>query len=297
MRRLRELSDLGDMTEADSLAIAELRRLAHAVGDIEPPPGAQARVRSALAEIRDRRSSRASWQAPVLAVLVLVTAAIGAVVSTTRRPSVPRPEPVISVATVAMESERRVTNPAVSSNSKMTAVPATPEITPLLRVAPARETPRSDQTRRAPHVSAVRSEAPPSPRLAPPARIVNPVAPSHTPEPAVTASAETASAETGPAETTSAATEPEEAALVLEAMRALRQAHDVEAAARLLNEYRARFPQGDLAEEALALAIEAHAALHDSTAITLADEYLQRFPGGRFRDIVARAKLASRGAQ
>jgi hypothetical protein len=44
-----------------------------------------------------------------------------------------------------------------------------------------------------------------------------------------------------------------------------------------------------LAEEALALSIEAASALGASNAPELAAEYLARFPGGRFRDVAQRA--------
>src|SRR6185436_19247238 len=76
----------------------------------------------------------------------------------------------------------------------------------------------------------------------------------------------------------------EEATLVVGALRALRRDHHVPSAIRQLEAYRRRFPVGELAEEVLALAIEAFAALDDAAARSLADEYLRRFPGGRFSD-------------
>ena len=70
----------------------------------------------------------------------------------------------------------------------------------------------------------------------------------------------------------------------------LRRDHDVPSAIRQLEAYRRRFPVGELAEEVLALAIEAFAALDDAAARSLADEYLRRFPGGRFSDQAERAQ-------
>jgi hypothetical protein len=82
---------------------------------------------------------------------------------------------------------------------------------------------------------------------------------------------------------------PEEAALVLGALHSLRHDHDAHGALHQLDEYRARFPDGDLTEEALALMIEARAALDDREAGALAAQYVQRYPKGRFREAAERA--------
>jgi hypothetical protein len=74
-----------------------------------------------------------------------------------------------------------------------------------------------------------------------------------------------------------------ESALVLEAAQALRRDHDPKRAIKLLDEYRLRYPQGDLAEESLALSIEARSVRGDGAAASQAREYLRRFPQGRFR--------------
>jgi hypothetical protein len=80
-----------------------------------------------------------------------------------------------------------------------------------------------------------------------------------------------------------------EAILVLDATRALHRDHDAKRALKLLVEYRRRFPRGDLQEESLALAIEAKSTRNDRGAAVLADEYLLRYPGGRFREEALRA--------
>jgi hypothetical protein len=83
--------------------------------------------------------------------------------------------------------------------------------------------------------------------------------------------------------------DPQESILVLNAAHALRSEHDAKRATKLLDEYLRRYPDGDLVEEGLALAVEARAARNDARAATLAREYLRRFPAGRFRDEARRA--------
>jgi outer membrane protein assembly factor BamD (BamD/ComL family) len=90
-----------------------------------------------------------------------------------------------------------------------------------------------------------------------------------------------------PASTGAAAQSPG-AALMLQAMKA-RKAGDMARAASLLAEYRSKYPDGDLQEEALALSIEAAAARRDGAAQSFASEYLKRFPNGRFREQAERA--------
>ncbi len=80
-----------------------------------------------------------------------------------------------------------------------------------------------------------------------------------------------------------------DAALVHAAVKALRRDGDPEQAARLLERYAARDPDGPLAEEALALRIEAAVARHEPRARALAQEYLGRYPAGRYRAAAQRA--------
>jgi hypothetical protein len=81
-------------------------------------------------------------------------------------------------------------------------------------------------------------------------------------------------------------------ALMLEAMQA-RRSGDMARAASLLAEYRAKYPDGDLHEEALALSIEAAVARGDDNAKGLAAQYLKRYPNGRFREQADRAFKAA----
>jgi hypothetical protein len=78
--------------------------------------------------------------------------------------------------------------------------------------------------------------------------------------------------------------------LVLEAARTLRRDHDPRRALALLEQYVQRNPDGDLIEETLALTIQARSQLDDPAAAAVADDYLARFPAGRFRDEAVRAQ-------
>ena len=98
-----------------------------------------------------------------------------------------------------------------------------------------------------------------------------------------------------PAAPKARSTDPVElsAALMVEAMRA-RRAGNFARVRELSAEYRLKYPSGGLHEEALALSIEAAAALGESDASRLASLYLQRYPSGRFRSQAQRALGSSR---
>jgi hypothetical protein len=75
----------------------------------------------------------------------------------------------------------------------------------------------------------------------------------------------------------------EDPSRVVDAIQSLRTDHNPVRASRLLAEYLTRYPNGALAEEAIALSIEAAAANHSPTAVTFAERYLSQYPNGRFR--------------
>jgi hypothetical protein len=81
----------------------------------------------------------------------------------------------------------------------------------------------------------------------------------------------------------------EDPSRVFDAIQALRNERDPARASRLLAEYLARYPHGALAEEAVALSIEAAAARHSPSAATFAERYLRDYPGGRFRHTAEQA--------
>ena len=87
-----------------------------------------------------------------------------------------------------------------------------------------------------------------------------------------------------------------EAGLLFEATRALRRERDPARAGAVLDDYFRRFPRGTLAEEALAVAIEAASARGDARARSLGRRYLARYPDGHFREVAERA-LAPRPAE
>ncbi len=82
----------------------------------------------------------------------------------------------------------------------------------------------------------------------------------------------------------------EGANLVFGAMRALRKEGQPGRALKLLEEYLRRYPNGALAEEAMALSVEAAAARGDGRAKELANRYLTRYPSGQFRGSAERAR-------
>jgi hypothetical protein len=81
-----------------------------------------------------------------------------------------------------------------------------------------------------------------------------------------------------------------ESQAVLEAMRALRLDKNPARARALLAKYLDRNPNGALAEEALALSIEAAVAHHDADAPALGARYLRRYPSGPFRSVALEAQ-------
>jgi hypothetical protein len=88
---------------------------------------------------------------------------------------------------------------------------------------------------------------------------------------------------------------PEEAALVMAALRSLRRENNPARAGTLAQNYLTRFPEGVLTEEALAIGIEAAVARHDAAVATaLAKQYLGRYPTGRFAGLARKTASATR---
>lgn len=80
----------------------------------------------------------------------------------------------------------------------------------------------------------------------------------------------------------------EDPSQVAEAVRALRKQGDAARAQALLDQYLKSNPRGALAEDALALSIEAAAARKDPRAADYARRYLARYPNGRFKSVAER---------
>jgi hypothetical protein len=83
----------------------------------------------------------------------------------------------------------------------------------------------------------------------------------------------------------------EDTSAVTTAMRALRVEHDPVRARGLLARYLAEHPNGNLAEEALALSIEAALAHGDSDVAALANRYLRLYPRGSFVALARQARV------
>jgi len=82
----------------------------------------------------------------------------------------------------------------------------------------------------------------------------------------------------------------EDPTAVLEAIAALRDRGDAARASALLAEHLRAHPRGVLSEDALALAIEAAIARHDTRAAAdLGRRYLAQYPNGRYRAFASRA--------
>jgi hypothetical protein len=85
----------------------------------------------------------------------------------------------------------------------------------------------------------------------------------------------------------------EDTSAVAAAMRALRVERNPVRARGLLARYLAEHPNGNLAEEALALSIEAALAHGDGDVAALASRYLRLYPSGSFRALATQARAAS----
>lgn len=89
----------------------------------------------------------------------------------------------------------------------------------------------------------------------------------------------------------------EDTSAVSAAMRALRVERNPARARGLLARYLSEHPNGNLAEEALAMSIEAAIAHHDADVADLANRYLRTYPQGSFQALARQAKTATETAQ
>lgn len=286
---------LRDMTDCEEPAVVELIDLVRSTGDLDPPLGAQERVRRALLRPQPQ-PQRSRFLQPLmvaLALAVVVPVAVASVHRLTRprlpRPPAPRiehalppprllprpvpaPEPILTVVPEAVW-----TAPSISDDDSIYLVPQ-PEIP--VRVAPAAPEPEIAVPAASELPAAPIADAPSGSGSSPEFR--DPASDRRTAPPVL-------GAPRMPAPPPAPTPRPEEAALVLGALHSLRHDHDAHGALHQLDAYRSRFPDGDLVEEALALMIEARAALDDREAGPLAAQYIQRYPNGRFREAAERA--------
>lgn len=327
---------LRDMTDCDDPAVSELIDLVRSAGELDPPAGAQERVRRVLVLPRPQRSRFRQPLMVALALLVVVPVAVASVKRLVAPrlpapPPVPRlepvrtprprgapPEPVLTAMPESVwlaasisddDSIHLVPQPEIPARVAIAAPARPPIAAPTVASPPAALKPAAPQPAEV-HAPAPTVSAPPPAPLAsrsvpefrgwPPDRAAPPT-PTPTPPSASASQGEprmplrppgprpALTLRPAPAPARAPAPQPDESVLVLGALHRLRHDHDARGALVQLDEYRARFPGGDLAEESLALMIEARAALDDRQAGALAAEYMQRYPQGRFRAAAERA--------
>jgi hypothetical protein len=253
------IEPLRNMEQFSSPDEAEAARLLRALSPADPLPGAEKRVYASLARPR-RFGPRALRLASVVSVSLVTTSILamtgmillrGEEPKASRAPlsSVPPARPVVVAAPVSPHSPEPA--PTVAPQP-----PVLTEPRAVVRSSPPRPS-RAERHSAGTPVDTGSTVAP-----VPPAPAVDTVEST---------------------EARVAAAPPEEAALVLAGLRALRRQHDPAQAGPLFARYLSRFPQGVLVQEAMALDIEASLARGDGKlAGQLAAQYLQRFPTGRF---------------
>ena len=306
---LRTLSDSDNSVEA---AAATLLRASEAH---VPAPGSKARVRAALLE--GRAVARGRWLRPAVIMSLLAGGAAMANASLGRQVLGQTYRRLLSWTTPAGEIESAVQPkrvPAVAPAPQsapavdvQAAVAANAVVPTVDSPAPATPQRRQEASRGGRHRTAANKRLPSgvssrrlatateAPRVAPIAN-ATPVRTeeSATPEkPLAEPSKEPSVAPSSPA-TVATRTTTDEPRLVASAVRALRRDNRPARAAALLSEYLQRWPNGALAEEALALAIEAAQADKGARggrarAQSLASSYLRRYPDGRFVETARRA--------
>jgi hypothetical protein len=172
--------------------------------------------------------------------------------------------------------------PPIASPSPIALSTSTPQLDPARRSPTLRRGPRAKAVQASneptlaekPAAGAEASPTPPSGEAQPPA----PQAP--------------ARADTTKVSSPASTTAEEDAALALAALRALRRDHDPARARAMVEAYLRAHPDSSMAEEALAISIEAAAAHHDADAKGLAARYLALYPSGTF-GALARKTLRS----
>jgi hypothetical protein len=255
VKRLPEPYDVNDPNEEYASSILKHAR------PLEPSSARKRRVWSAL-ERSPMKRPRARASGPLIAALVLFGA-------TAASATMPRLWRKFQVATAETELSAEAPAAAEARRSGRRRTPPAAQATPPMVPA---EKPLTEADQSAPVVQPIEP--------APSARVSNgPSAAKRTPP-----------AKARPAEPVDP---PASAALIVEAMRE-RRAGNLARARELSAEYRLKYPGGALQEEALALSIEAAAALGDDEAHRLAATYLQRYPRGRFRAQAERVIGAAR---
>lgn len=284
------------LTEMDGYASADEAEVARLLRTLEPAAPAIVVERRVYDGLRDGRTPRVRIVRTAVLVggSLLTTAVLGAALARQMHRRTPSQPPLPTAHPPAARMVQR-----------------SGEAAPAVRPPPAAPAMRAPEAAALPMPSAPEAAAVPTPpapatgeaavrrragRAALPARGPSQAAsvaasadPVVQPEPAPAAPMSTT-----PAPASLATAPPEEAALVLAGLRALRREHDPVRAGSLVGRYLERFPSGVLTQEALALAIEAALARGDRRSATgLAHRYLEGFPTGRFAGLARKAADAA----
>jgi hypothetical protein len=241
--------------------------LVRSTGPYKSPPGRKQRVLLSLGRSNTPRRALLLLRPAIVACVLIGCGAFASAAIGPWRGWIGRAYErlVPTVAPVAASAERARTHRLVAGHA------ATVAVQPLAVATPPAESP--------------------SPEVAPPDAPVPgraPIAPPHLRhEPPAAVAREESRHEA--ARDRDRAREEQETQAVLAGMRALRVDHDPVRARGLLARYLERHPDGALAEEALALTIEAAVAHRDDDAPTLGARYLRRYPGGPFKELASRA--------
>ena len=303
---------------AEELVVAFMR----AAKPYQTPPGRRQRLHAALAGRRRAHRPVRSWLKPALALGLLACAA-----ATVSAHLLEWPRWLAERLPGHEASAARTTAAARSASSRPAGVPTpgpneapavVPVSQPVAEATPS-EAPAAAGTAPTPQPIPARSAPVPAPRhrsrasVAKASRSSAPTAASDGAAPPAIAEAAPAAVPardeakptpaSPPADGAKAAkagrrdTSEEDAALALAALTALRRDHDPVRARAMVDAYLRAQPGGAMAEEALAIAIEAAAAHRDADAKALAARYLSLYPSGMFRALARktlRADAASR---
>jgi hypothetical protein len=259
------MTRLRDELHSPDPRVAHAARLVAAVPPLERSEARQRRVAAALAEAPHRRPRTLLLRfAIALAILAAGAGAWAAIGRDLYRH-------LVEHAATHSQPPAHEPSPHAAPTNPPPASPAS--ISPIVTPPPRPQAPASPNTA-APPPPAHPSHAPDRPRTK-----IQSKAPTHA-DPA--------------ANVRDAAREHLEAQSVLDAVNALRRDHDPDRARLSLIYYLDRFPEGAVAEEALALLIEADtAAGNHAEAATFAARYLRTYPDGKFVEAARRAQSES----
>jgi hypothetical protein len=262
MKRLREMSDDELSGSHSGLRAKAHRQASELLSAVEPLAASDERMHRVRRSMEQKRGARRSMlRGPralaLAAVLVFAFSTLAAAQSGVLRAMIARVRSVIELPTLVLSPRPKQARPASKRH----------EPAPVQQIAAPAATASTAGT--APQVEAI---------------VVAPLA---TPED--TADVVQTSRAPVHAKRHSRASAAEDNELVRRAVKALRRDGDAAAAARMLEEAHVRSPHGTLAEEVMSLRVEAALARDDGRARKYAQEYLARYPQGRYRAQVMKA--------